>query len=87
MVQPLLELLRRYTGFHLVLIAGVPLKEGPRSTDIQMYVYILFTMLLSNKQAHSGSRPVAQWARHLRNGASASLLSSQIPSSALSRGI
>ena len=37
MVQPLLELLRKYTGFHLVLLAGVALKEGSQSTDIQMY--------------------------------------------------
>ena len=48
MVQPLLELLRNYTGFHLVLLAGVALKEGSQSTDIQMYVGPLLTAFVAD---------------------------------------
>lgn len=35
-VQPLLELLREYTGFYLTLIAGVPLLSGEQEFKIKM---------------------------------------------------
>ena len=52
MVQPLLELLRNYTGFHLVLLAGVALKEGSQSTNIQMYAGPLLAMFISDIRVH-----------------------------------
>ncbi len=38
MVQPLLELLRRYTGYYITLIAGVPLTEGEKEFELKSYV-------------------------------------------------
>lgn len=87
MVQPLLELLRNHTGFHLVLIAGVALKGGSQSTEIQMYVGHLLDAAASDVRVHPGSRPAALWVRRLRSGANANRLYSQILSSDPSLGI
>ena len=87
LAQPAIELLRRHTGFHIVLIAGVPLVEGPQSMDIQLCVYPLLIVLLSDMQVHSGFRPVAPWARLLRSGATMTRQSSPTVSYHLSLGI
>ncbi len=34
-VQPMLELLRRYTGFYIACIAGVPLTEGEKEFELK----------------------------------------------------
>ena len=35
-VQPLLDLLRRETGFYLSLIAGVPIGDGPQEFQVKV---------------------------------------------------
>lgn len=34
-VEPLLNLIRQYTGYHLVLFAGIPLKDGTKPFDLK----------------------------------------------------
>ena len=39
-VDPLLNLIRQYTGYHLVLFAGVPTNDGRKPFDLHTYVLL-----------------------------------------------
>ena len=45
-VQPLLDLVREYTGYHLALLAGLPYAERKGNKDFDVKVYVIFKSLL-----------------------------------------